>query len=57
MEYKELEIWQQDNWDKDLWHGDNGIIVNTAALKDREEFADVFISYAEEIFAANQQYY
>lgn len=48
MQYKELELWQQDIYDKDLWHGENGLIVNTAALKDREDYIDVFVSYPED---------
>ena len=47
MQYRDLEIWQQDIYDKDLWHGENGLIVNTSALKDREDFIDVFVSYPE----------
>jgi hypothetical protein len=32
------ERWQQDDSDVDLWHGPNGLIVNTAALREREEY-------------------
>ncbi len=35
------EIWYQDNSDYDLWHGPQGLIVNTAALEEREAFYEV----------------
>ena len=38
---KPTEIWQQDVTDVDFWHGPNGIIVNTAALKEREFYFDI----------------
>jgi len=50
MQYRDLEIWEQDSYDQDLWHGDNGLIVNTSALKDREDFIEVFLSYPETVY-------
>ena len=38
---KPTETWQRDPYDADLWHGPNGVIVNTAALKEREFYFDV----------------
>ena len=38
---KPTEVWQQDPVDADFWHGPDGIIVNTAALKEREFYFDV----------------
>ena len=38
---KPAEVWQQDPSDADFWHGPNGIIVNTAALKEREFYVDI----------------
>lgn len=34
-ELKPSEVWYQDNDSLDLWHGDNGVIINTAALDER----------------------
>ena len=39
--YKVSEIWYQDALESDLWHNDKGLIVNTAALNEREAFFDV----------------
>jgi hypothetical protein len=33
---KNAEIWYQDPEDANLWHGKYGVIVNTAALNERE---------------------
>lgn len=35
------EIWYQDSQDADLWHGEQGLIVNTAALNERETYYKV----------------
>lgn len=29
------EIWHQNPFEKDLWAGENGLIINTAALRER----------------------
>ena len=39
--YKVSEIWYQDALESDLWHNDKGLIVNTAALNERETFFEV----------------
>ena len=36
------EIWRQDVTNFDLWHGAKGVIVNTAALDERESYFDIF---------------
>ena len=33
-----VETWIQDPEDHDLWHGEHGVIVNTAALEMRKAF-------------------
>ena len=38
---KSIEIWMQDTQNLDLWHSEEGLIVNTAALKEREDYFDV----------------
>jgi hypothetical protein len=38
---KESEVWQRDPEDTDLWHSKHGVIVNTAALEEREFYFDV----------------
>ena len=40
---KPTEVWQQDTQDADFWHGPNGIIVNTTALKEREFYFDIVL--------------
>ncbi len=35
------EIWTQDIENPELWHGNYGVILNTAALDEREAFFDV----------------
>lgn len=35
------ESWQQDPYETDLWHGANGLIVNTAALEERSYYVNV----------------
>ena len=39
--YLKTEIWTQDSADSDLWHGDNGLLLNTAALELRKTFYNV----------------
>ena len=36
-----IEIWYQDSLDNDLWHGEHGVLVNTAALNEREAYFQV----------------
>jgi hypothetical protein len=38
---KNSEIWYQDPGDTNLWHGKHGVIVNTAALNEREFYYTV----------------
>ncbi len=38
---KKTEVWYQDPEDGNLWHGTHGVIVNTAALVEREFFYNV----------------
>lgn len=38
---KAIEIWYQDVEDSDLWFGEHGVMVNTAALNEREFYFDV----------------
>ncbi len=38
---KNTEVWYQDPEDSNLWHGTHGVIVNTAALLEREFFYNV----------------
>jgi hypothetical protein len=33
---KSSEVWQQSLENPDFWHGPNGVIINTAALNERE---------------------
>ena len=35
------EIWRQDVLDADLWHGNKGVIVNSAALQEREVYFEI----------------
>jgi hypothetical protein len=35
------EQWWQDSQDTDLWHGEHGVIINTAALDERKAFYTV----------------
>jgi hypothetical protein len=35
------EIWIQDVENPDLWHGKHGVMINTAALSEREAFFEV----------------
>jgi hypothetical protein len=38
---KKSEVWYQDPEDGNLWHGTHGVIVNTAALVEREFFYNI----------------
>jgi len=40
-ELRPSEVWYQDADSPDLWHGDNGVIVNTAALEERGFYFNV----------------
>jgi hypothetical protein len=35
------EIWYQDVEELDLWFGEHGLMVNSAALQEREAFFDI----------------
>lgn len=35
------EIWLQDQFEEDLWAGENGLLVNTAALHERADYFQV----------------
>ena len=39
--HKVSEVWYQDALEPGLWHNDKGLIVNTAALQERETFFEV----------------
>lgn len=38
---KPIETWRRDALEPDLWYASNGVIVNTAALIEREFYVDV----------------
>ena len=38
---KPPETWTQDPEERDLWHGENGVILNTAALEERTAYYEV----------------
>jgi hypothetical protein len=38
---KATETWYQDVENRDLWFGEHGVMVNTAALSEREFYYDV----------------
>ena len=38
---KNAELWYQDPEDSNLWHGKHGVIINTAALVEREFYYSV----------------
>jgi hypothetical protein len=40
-ELKNNEVWYQDPEDGNLWHGTHGVILNTAALLEREFFYNI----------------
>lgn len=35
------ELWRQLPDEPDLWHGEHGVLINTAALLEREAFFEV----------------
>jgi hypothetical protein len=35
---KQVEVWRQDESDPDLWHHANGLMINSAALVEREAY-------------------
>lgn len=37
------EFWRRDAKDLDLWHGENGLILNTAALQERKAYYNVVV--------------
>ncbi|MEZ4607181.1 MAG: hypothetical protein R2865_10395 [Deinococcales bacterium] len=37
------EIWRRDSVDHDLWHGDHGLIINSAALEERKDYYNIVI--------------
>jgi hypothetical protein len=41
QKYKTSEVWYQDPENSDMWHGKHGVIVNTAALNEREFYYDI----------------
>jgi hypothetical protein len=41
MKYLETEIWTQDLESPELWHGKYGLMLNTAALDEREAYFDI----------------
>ena len=41
VSYKVSEVWYQDSVEADLWNNDKGLLVNTAALNEREAFFEV----------------
>ena len=38
---KPTELWRQLPDEPDLWHGENGVILNSAALLEREFYFDI----------------
>lgn len=38
---KATEVWYQDVEDSNLWYGEHGVMVNTAALEEREFYYEV----------------
>lgn len=38
---KASEVWYQDSEDRDYWHGQHGVMVNTAALTEREFYYQI----------------
>lgn len=37
------ELWRRDAKDSDLWHGEKGLILNTAALQERKAYYNIVI--------------
>jgi hypothetical protein len=50
---KEREIWYQDPVDNDLWHHESGLIVNTAALEERQAYYTIIRHRAQHVPAAS----
>lgn len=51
-----IETWRQDPSDLDLWHHQHGLIVNSAALAEREAFYRVIrVGAAESPYRQEQQ--
>ncbi len=50
-----VEIWRQDPSDPELWHGREGLIVNTAALLEREYYFSIIrVSGSESAYGREQ---
>lgn len=52
------EIWYQDSLEQDLWVGESGLLVNTAALDERAscfEVAELVRVPAQPVLASNQE--
>ncbi len=45
VSHLKTETWLQDPHNQDLWHGSNGVIVNSEALEYREEFFEIIRKY------------
>jgi hypothetical protein len=43
---RKQELWQQDPSEPDLWLGENGVLVNTAALEERAYYAEIVKVFA-----------
>ncbi len=41
MSSRPTEQWRQLPGEPDLWQGDHGVLINTAALREREAFFEV----------------
>lgn len=39
--YKQTELWRQDETLPELWHGPEGLIVNTSALDERGAYFEL----------------
>jgi hypothetical protein len=39
--YKPLEVWRQDHQIPDLWHSKDNLMVNSAALSEREFYFEL----------------
>jgi hypothetical protein len=51
------EIWTQDIENPDLWHGNYGVMLNTAALNEREAFFEVTRVPAMPQMSQEQRYF
>jgi hypothetical protein len=51
---KNAELWYQDPEDSNLWHGKHGVIVNTAALNEREFYYTVVRIASKPFYQAEQ---